>query len=250
MIGYILVGALWLGVTPVSSFNYECSVPFYDYVERVQTFNQIQEVNKLDYSLKEKLELEKEKSLKIGKEVKSINKQPKIDGRITDNSDKDIKVPKECNWSKIKWEISKGVYGRISIPSIEVASKITWGATQNSVDNNDIAISRQASFCGSDEPIIVMGHNTNSFKKLMDIKVGAKVIIKTQYGVYIYEVYNTQIATATSDGKNIVNSKGKEVIKREGDREILQLYTCYDSNGHRFVAKCKKINGTVINMEK
>ena len=246
MIAYILVGAVLLGATPVSSFNYEYSVPFYDYVERVQTFKEIQEINKLDYSLK----VEEEEPQATSTPKKQESKPKEEVKRVTDNSDKGIKVPKECKWSTLKWEISKGVYGKIRIDSIGVSSNIVWGATQSSVDNNDIAISRQASYCGSDKPIIVMGHNTNSFGKLMDIKKGAKVIITTQYGVYIYEVCSTQIARATSDGKNIVDSKGNKVIKRDGNSEILQLYTCYDSNGARFVAKCKKINGTVININK
>ena len=246
MIAYILVGAMLLGSTPVSSFNYQCSVPFYDYVERVQTFKKIPEINKIDYSLK----AEEEEPQATSTPKKQDSKPKEEIKRVTDNSDKGIKVPKECKWSTLKWEISKGVYGKIKIDSIGVSSNIVWGATQSSVDNNDIAISRQASYCGSDKPIIVMGHNTNSFGKLMDIKKGAKVIITTQYGVYIYEVYSTQIARATSDGKNIVDSKGNKVIKRNGNSEILQLYTCYDSNGARFVAKCKKINGTEINMNK
>lgn len=247
MIAYILVGAVLLSTTPVSSFNYEYSVPFYDYVERVQTFKEIQEINELDYSLEKVTEKEQEVTSTPKKQESSPKEESK---RFTDNSDKGIKVPKECKWSTLKWEISKGVYGKIKIDSIDISSNIVWGATQNSVDNNDIAISRQASYCGSDKPIIVMGHNTNSFRKLKNIKVGAKVIITTQYGVYIYEVYSTQIARATSDGKNIVDSKGNKVIKRDGDDEILQLYTCYDSNGARFVAKCKKIRGTVINIKK
>lgn len=243
MIAYILVGAMLLGSTPVSSFNYQCSVPFYDYVERVQTFKKIPEINKIDYSL--------EKEPKVTSTPKKQESSPKEESkRFTDNSDKGIKVPKECKWSTLKWEISKGVYGKIRIDSIDISSNIVWGATQSSVDNNDIAISRQASYCGSDKPIIVMGHNTNSFRKLKNIKVGAKVIITTQYGVYIYEVYSTQIARPTSDGKNIVDNKGNKVIKRNGNSEILQLYTCYDSNGARFIAKCKKINGTEINMNK
>lgn len=246
MIAYILVGAMLLGSTPVSSFNYQCSVPFYDYVERVQTFKKIPEINKIDYSLK----AEEEEPQATSTPKKQESKPKEEIKRVTDNSDKGIKVPKECKWSTLKWEISKGVYGKIKIDSIGVSSNIVWGATQSSVDNNDIAISRQASYCGSDKPIIVMGHNTNSFSKLMNIKKGAKVIITTQYGVYIYEVYSTQIARATSDGKNIVDNKGNKVIKRDGSSEILQLYTCYDSNGARFVAKCKKINGTEINMNK
>lgn len=247
MIAYILVGAMLFGSTPVSSFNYQCSVPFYDYVERVQTFKKIPEINKIDYSLEKVTEKEQEVTSNPKKQESSPKGESK---RFKDSSDKDIKVPKECKWSTLKWEISKGVYGKIRIDSIDISSNIVWGATQSSVDNNDIAISRQASYCGSDKPIIVMGHNTNSFRKLKNIKVGAKVIITTQYGVYIYEVYSTQIARATSDGKNIVDNKGNKVIKRNGNSEILQLYTCYDSNGARFVAKCKKINGTVINMNK
>lgn len=246
MIAYILVGAVLLGATPVSSFNYEYSVPFYDYVERVQTFKEIQEINKLDYPLK----VDKEEPQATSTPKKQESKPKEEIKKVADNSDKGIKVPKECKWSTLKWEISKGIYGKIRIDSIGVSSNIVWGATQSSVDNNDIAISRQASYCGSDKPIIVMGHNTNSFSNLMDIKKGAKVIITTQYGVYIYEVYSTQIARATSDGKNIVDNKGNKVIKRNGNSEILQLYTCYDSNGARFVVKCKKINGTVINMNK
>lgn len=247
MIAYVLVGAMLLGSTPVSSFNYQCSVPFYDYVERVQTFKEIPEINKLDYYLEKVIKKEQEVTSNPKKQESSPKGENK---RFKDSSDKDIKVPKECKWSTLKWEISKGVYGKIRIDSIDISSNIVWGATQSSVDNNDIAISRQASYCGSDKPIIVMGHNTNSFRKLKNIKVGAKVIITTQYGVYIYEVYSTQIARATSDGKNIVDNKGNKVIKRNGNSEILQLYTCYDSNGARFVAKCKKINGTVINMNK
>ncbi len=238
MIGYILVGAMLLGGTPVSTFNSKCALPFYDYVDRVENYEKISEIQKLsNYDTNDKSADETK--------VVSTNKKKKVE----DKSDYKIKVPAFCKWSKLKWEITKGVYGKISIPTIGVSSNIVWGATQGSVDRYDIAISRQAGYCGGNKPVIIMGHNTKSFSKLKNIKVGSKVIIKTQYGVYIYKVYKTQIAKATQDGKNIVDSKGNKVIVRNGDREILQLYTCYDSNGKRFVAKCEKIKGTIIDME-
>lgn len=234
MIGYIIVGAMLLGGTPVSTFNSQCALPFYDYIDRVESFEKISEIQKAT----------EDKSADENKVV-STNKKKEV----MNKSDFNINVPASCKWSKLKWEITKGVYGKINIPAIGVSSNIVWGATQGSVDRYDIAISRQAGFCGSNKPVIIMGHNTKSFSKLKNIKVGSKVIIKTQYGVYIYKVYKTQIAKATKDGKNIVDNKGNRVINRNGDREILQLYTCYDSNGKRFVAKCEKIDGTIINMK-
>lgn len=242
MIIYLLVGTMLLGTTPVNSMGYKFSVPFYEYVYLKENSEKIEELGKVEHPV-----LSKDYKLKTDSAMNDVKKPEKKLPKevIKDNSDNDVKVPKFCSWDKLKW--SKGnIYGAISIPTINVKSNIIWGATQDSVDNNDIAISRQAGYCGSDTPVIIMGHNTNSFSKLKNIKKGAKVIIKTQYGVYIYEIYSIQIAKATSDGKNIVNKKGEKVIKRKGNSEVLQLYTCYDSNGRRFVAKGKKIKGTKI----
>lgn len=58
-------------------------------------------------------------------------------------------------------------------------------------------------------------------KTLPEIKIGAKIVIETTYGIYTYEVYDTKIVQDTQ----------LEAAPIQREKEILMLYTCYPVNG-------------------
>lgn len=231
MVIEILVGAVLLGNNLVNSTQYQVAKPFYDIV-----YEQGEESSPV---------------VEIITEAEATTEEVTTEETvIEDDSDKDIKIPKSVNRDDIEFGENGSYYGEISIPTIGVKTSVVLGATQGNVDSNDICISRQSGYCGNNKPVIIMGHNYNSLSSLPNIKKGAKIIITTTYGVYVYKVTDTVVGTINSDETNILNDKGNALIQRDGKSEILQVYTCYGEKGGRFVVKAKKIKGTKIKESK
>ena len=87
-------------------------------------------------------------------------------------------------------------------------------------------------FPGEGGSIILDAHNDRGyFHNLPNVKIGTKVNLKTDYGTYIYQVYDTKI----------IGDKNMDDMPIQYEKEILMLYTCYPVNtighkNHRFVA--------------
>lgn len=244
MIVQILVGAVLLGNNLVNCPQYEIAKPFYQIVEQ-------------DYQQKLREQAEKEiattedetteQITEQGTAEKSTEQKTEIDNTtIEDDSDKNIEIPKEVSIDDVHFGDNGTYYGEISIPTIGVKTSVVLGATQGNVDSNDVCVSRQGGYCGSGKPVIIMGHNYNSLSSLPKIRKGAKIIITTTYGVYVYKVTDMSVGKINSDETNILNDKGNPLIQRDGKKEILQVYTCYGEKGGRFVVKAKKVKGTKI----
>ena len=97
-------------------------------------------------------------------------------------------------------------------------------------------------FPGEGGSIICMAHDTGGFLKyLYTVNVGDKIKIKTDYGNFTYEIYETKI----------VDQLDTSAVYLQEDEEILMLYTCYPSNSighatHRFVTYSKLIEGDIF----
>jgi sortase (surface protein transpeptidase) len=257
MVAEILVGGFLLHGMKVDSAKMEVVRPFFDVVESDLQEKVLEEQRLEDYvdalieadkqAVEEQTQQETETIESTTESSQDIKAEPeKKDDTITDNSDKGIEIPESVKYADIDLGYDSGKYGTIQIATIGINTDIKLGATQSSVDSNDICISRQAGYCGSGMPVIIMGHNFNSMSSLPNIKKGAKIIITTNYGVYVYQVTRTCTGTINSDETNILDSKGNALIQREGKSEILQLYTCYGEKGGRFVVKAKLLKGTKI----
>lgn len=118
----------------------------------------------------------------------------------------------------------------ITIPNVCNNAEITVGSTQESIDNYDICLMTEAAaIFGQGQPVLLGGHNTRSLKFLYKAKTN-NIINVTYLGVeYQYGViYSNE---CINDGYRLFDiNSGKNMLEYNSDEEILQIYTCYNSN--------------------
>lgn len=127
-------------------------------------------------------------------------------------------------------------YANLLIPSINLDLPIYHGDT---LDILRYGVGHYAGsyFPGEDASVILAAHNNAGFfRKLPEIKIGENIIIKTTYGTFEYEVYETKIIKETNTDAFLVQK----------EQELLMLYTCYPVTtiGHtdqRYVVYAKKV---------
>lgn len=94
---------------------------------------------------------------------------------------------------------------------------------------------------GFGRPILLGGHNNSYFKKLKNFIIGDVITVKTNYGVYYYQVTETKIANRDDYGATHLDLK----------REQLVLYTCYPFTTlrltkYRYFVYAEKIAGPTV----
>lgn len=125
-------------------------------------------------------------------------------------------------------------YANLEIPSLDIDLPVFYGDTL-AILKNGIGHSSGSYFPGEGGRILYMGHNNAGIlRRLSEIKNNASIIIKTTYGTYTYQVYDTKI----------INYKDLDEVPINRDEEVLMLYTCHPATaiGHttkRFVAYAK-----------
>lgn len=130
-------------------------------------------------------------------------------------------------------------YGTLSIDTLNVNLGLYYGDSL-SVLRKGVGQS-VSHFPGEGGSIICMAHDTAGFLKyLYTINIGDKINIKTTYGNFVYEVYETKIVKQTET----------DAVYLQDDEEILMLYTCYPSNSighatHRFITYSKLIESEI-----
>lgn len=125
-------------------------------------------------------------------------------------------------------------YGQLYIDSIGVDLPIYLGDTVE-ILRLGVGHFSGSYFPGEGGSIIYAAHNTAKFfRKLPEVKVGDNIKIKTNYGEFSYEVYETQVIKETESEK----------LPIQTEEEILMIYTCYPVTGighksQRFVVYAK-----------
>lgn len=107
------------------------------------------------------------------------------------------------------------VFADLSIPSIGVDLPVYHGDT---LDILRYGVGHYAGsfFPGEGGSVIFAAHN-NYFRKLNQTKIGDKIIVKTIYGTFTYEIYDAKIINETEEDALPINE----------EPEILMAYTCY-----------------------
>lgn len=127
-------------------------------------------------------------------------------------------------------------YGEVTIDSLDVKLPLYFGSSLD-ILRKGVGHSTGSYFPGEGGSIVCMAHDTAGFLKyLYTIKTGEKINIKTDYGKFTYQIYDTKI----------VDQKETSAINVQKDEEILMLYTCYPSNSighatHRFITYSKLV---------
>ncbi len=129
------------------------------------------------------------------------------------------------------------LWAKLSIPAIGVENKNIYVGESNSIYKKGIGKRFGTRFPGQGGNIVLGAHVTREFYDLQLLKAGDRVYIETEYGSYIYEVYET-IIFSIGDYKHIMNYDKEEK---------LTLYTCHPRGTayrtERFGVFCKKISG-------
>lgn len=160
----------------------------------------------------------------------------KIDpDKLTENNEKTNSSESyiKDNKDNIKIEMNKTVEtinNCISIPNVCDKSIITIGSTQADVDKYDICLmTKAAAEFGEGKPILLGGHKTKSLNKLYKSKIND--IIDVCYGIKNYQYKVIYSNECINDGYKLFDiNTGKNMLEYNSAKEILQIYTCYNSN--------------------
>jgi len=132
-------------------------------------------------------------------------------------------------------------YARIESPRVGLSVRLYWG------DSLKILRKGAGQYIGSNlpgfkKPLLIAGHNITTFNPIQNMIVGDLITIKTNYGQYIYEVYEIAIK----------KSMDTEAFNLERSEEILIMYSCYPFHilrSHkydRFIVYGRRISGPDI----
>lgn len=153
-------------------------------------------------------------------------------------------VTQEIPFSEIQFPSRGEQYANISCEEMGLNVPLYWG------DADEMLRYGAGQYTGSYIPgdgrlIFIAGHNATFFNCFQNADVGQIITITTNYGVFQYEIYQTDIINAEA-----ANKKYTEWLKDE--EETLMMYTCYpfgDVYGFkadRLFLFCKKISGPVL----
>lgn len=115
-------------------------------------------------------------------------------------------------------------YATLKIDSIGVNLPVYYGANYT-VLKSGIAHDENSYFPGEGGSIVLAGHNFKTFlANLPKVNLEDKIQLETTYGIFNYQIYDTQIVQETDVNK----------VPIQEDKEILMIYTCWPINniGH------------------
>lgn len=119
--------------------------------------------------------------------------------------------------SEVVWPNEGQQYGELTCERIGLSTPVFYG------DTNQIIRNGAGQYIGSFLPgygrtILLCAHNTTHFKPLQNVEVGDIFVFTTSYGIYEYEITETQIA----DCQDVSACR---LLQEE--EELLVMYTCY-----------------------
>lgn len=141
--------------------------------------------------------------------------------------------------SSIVYPKEKQQYAYIQSENKDVQEKIYYG---DSEDILDIGVGQYmgSGIFAEGRPILLAGHNGTNFKGLQYIKDKEKLYVTTDYGSFVYRVYQMEVKKASEFDESILKK----------DEEILIMYTCYPFSAltteYRYFIYAQKIEGVQI----
>lgn len=151
--------------------------------------------------------------------------------------------PETLPFSSITYPEKGDRYATITVSGTNVDAPVYYGDT-NKILNAGVgtyADDARVGIPGESRTILLAGHNNTFFNDLQHAEVGATVTITTHYGVYTYEITDTQV-------KDYQDETAYDFTRTD---ENLILYTCYpfDALGftpNRFFVYAKYVSGPVL----
>ncbi len=116
----------------------------------------------------------------------------------------------------VDFPVYEQVYGELSIPTADILCPLVYGDTETALSRGagQYIGSRIIGYGGT---TFICAHVNRQFKNLNQVQVGDEIVVRTQYGVYTYEVSYVGVHERTDDS----------IYDLAREEENLVLYTCY-----------------------
>ncbi len=130
--------------------------------------------------------------------------------------------------------------GEVIIEDCQIYTSLYFGDGNYEL-NNGVGMYTGGYIPGYGKTVMIAGHNNTAFNGFKYAQKGQKVIIRTYYGTYTYEITDIQVKQSTDSS----------AYDFSVDRENLIMYTCYPFNElnltpYRCFVYAKFISGPII----
>ncbi|RYI25789.1 class D sortase [Bacillus infantis] len=127
------------------------------------------------------------------------------------------------------------IIGILEIPALKAELPIIEGTDEEELEKG-VGHYAGTVFPGQKDQILLSGHRDTVFRKIGELKMGDKLVVKMPYGDFIYEIIDSFI----------VDADDTTVIKPTAPEEILTLSTCYPfyfvgSAPERYILTAKRV---------
>lgn len=135
-------------------------------------------------------------------------------------------------------------FGQIKVENTKVDCGLYMNDDEKELKKG-AGVSLKSNIPGDNGTTLIAGHCASFFSTLGGAKVGDKIYISTNYGNYVYEIFDIQI----KNKNELTDSKVNEELSYTDNRLI--LYTCYPFNtlysvSQRYFVYAKYVSGPVI----
>ena len=139
------------------------------------------------------------------------------------------------------------VFGNIKVDNTEIDCNLILG-DDKSLLKKGACMAMYSSIPGCGSGILVAAHNNTYFHTLPNAQIGDLVHLETNYGSFVYRVYDTRIVDTSKP--NYYELYEPEL---HGDKEILMLYTCWPidtlaSTPQRYFTFCEFVSGPMVDL--
>lgn len=147
------------------------------------------------------------------------------------------------NYDEFEFPKYGAVFGNVKVEGTDINCDLIFG-DDTALLKKGACMSLYSHIPGCDRGVLIGAHNNTYFHTLQYVGKGALVNIETNYGSFVYRVYDTKV---------IDKDSSDYLDELNGDKEILMLYTCYPndtiaSTPDRFFAFCEFVSGPKVNM--
>ncbi len=139
------------------------------------------------------------------------------------------------------------IFGNIKVDNTQIDCDLIFG-DNTALLKKGACMSIMSHIPGCNTGILVAAHNNTYFHTLPQAQIGDLVHVETNYGSFVYKIYETKIVDTSKP--NYYELYEPELY---GDREILMLYTCWPidtlaSTPQRYFAFCEFVSGPQVNL--
>ncbi len=139
------------------------------------------------------------------------------------------------------------LFGSIKVDNTEIDCDLIFGDSKDLLKKG-ACMSMESRIPGCGSGVLVGAHNNTYFHTLPDAQVGDLVHLETNYGSFVYRIYETKIIDTSKSGH-----ADEYFPELYGDKEILLLYTCWPINTlastpNRYFAFCEFVSGPQVNI--